>query len=228
MPKRVVIHSAAKQVSNPPADQGIRRIAVTGFKSLLSRQEIEVRHLTILAGANSSGKSSIMQPLLLLKQTLEAPYDPGALKLDDPNVRYTAADQFLAKKDKGNAVSEFKVEMAASTIAIFSTLHQCPSGLVFESVPLVGSMRLARTSAAASECRAPLCLDVAREPAALGSIHDSDLLLASSTPIGTCLRIGAFGLFDVPCSNQCCGIGVPRSALSRRGSRTRSTGQHPR
>gem|GEM_PF-3455201 len=118
--------------------------------------------------------------------------------------------------------------LAASTIAIFSTLHQCPSGLVFESVPLVGSMRLARTSAAASECRAPLCLDVAREPAALGSIHDSDLLLASSTPIGTCLRIGAFGLFDVPCSNQCCGIGVPRSALSRRGSRTRSTGQHPR
>ena len=101
-----------KQTSNPPADQGIRRIAITGFKSLLHRQEIEVRHLTILAGANSSGKSSIMQPLLLLKQTLEAPYDPGALKLDGPNVRYTAAEQFLARKQQGGMVNGFKVELS--------------------------------------------------------------------------------------------------------------------
>lgn len=102
----------AKQTPNPPAEQGIRRIAVTGFKSLLHRQEIEVRHLTILAGANSSGKSSIMQPLLLLKQTLEAPYDPGALKLDGPNIRYTAAEQFLARTGKGGTVNRFKIELS--------------------------------------------------------------------------------------------------------------------
>ena len=96
--------------SNPPAQQGIRRIAVTGFKSILKRQEIELRPLTLLAGANSSGKSSIMQPLLLLKQTLEAPYDPGALKLDGPNVRFTDAEQLLARTLKG-AVKNFKVEL---------------------------------------------------------------------------------------------------------------------
>jgi predicted ATPase len=44
---------------------GITRIAVEGFKSIAKRQEIEIPPLTILAGANSSGKSSIMQPLLL-------------------------------------------------------------------------------------------------------------------------------------------------------------------
>ncbi len=97
---------------NPAAQQGIRRIAVTGFKSILKRQEIEVRPLTILAGANSSGKSSIMQPLLLLKQTLEAPYDPGALKLDGPNVRFTSAEQLLARTLKGGAVKNFKVELS--------------------------------------------------------------------------------------------------------------------
>ena len=69
-----------------------------GFKSIAKRQEIEIRPLTILAGANSSGKSSIMQPLLMLKQTLEAPYDPGPLKIDGPHVTFTANDQFLSRK----------------------------------------------------------------------------------------------------------------------------------
>lgn len=36
-----------------------------------------------------------MQPLLLWKQTLESPFDPGPLLLDGPNVRFTSADQFL-------------------------------------------------------------------------------------------------------------------------------------
>ena len=58
--------------------EGITKIAVKGFKSIAEECAIDIRPLTILAGANSSGKSSIMQPLLLLKQTLEAPYDPGA------------------------------------------------------------------------------------------------------------------------------------------------------
>lgn len=76
---------------------GITRIAVEGFKSIAKRQEIEIAPLTILAGANSSGKSSIMQPLLMLKQTLEATYDPGPMKVDGPNVKFTSSDQFLSK-----------------------------------------------------------------------------------------------------------------------------------
>jgi len=75
--------------------EGISRISVKGFKSLAEECSVEVRSLTILAGANSSGKSSIMQPLLMMKQTLEAPYDPGALLLDGPNVRFSSAEQFL-------------------------------------------------------------------------------------------------------------------------------------
>lgn len=78
-------------------ERGITAIAISGFKSLRDESRIEIRNLTVLAGANSSGKSSIMQPLLLLKQTLEAPYDPGALKLDGPNVVFTSADQFLTR-----------------------------------------------------------------------------------------------------------------------------------
>jgi len=50
--------------------EGITRLFVGGFKSIANEQAIEIRPLTILAGANSSGKSSMLQPLLLLKQTL--------------------------------------------------------------------------------------------------------------------------------------------------------------
>jgi len=79
--------------------EGITRITVKGFKSIADKISVEIRPLTILAGANSSGKSSIMQPILMMKQTLEAPYDPGPLLIDGPNVRFTSAEQFLSRMD---------------------------------------------------------------------------------------------------------------------------------
>src|SRR5437764_721214 len=89
--------------------KGITRLTVAGFKSISQEQSIEIRPLTILAGANSSGKTSIMQPLLLLKQTLEASYDPGALRLDGPNVRFTSAKQFLSHTSQGKHTDGFSV-----------------------------------------------------------------------------------------------------------------------
>ncbi|MEO7327061.1 MAG: AAA family ATPase [Minicystis sp.] len=73
----------------------LTKLVVGGYKSFADVTEIEIRPLTILAGANSSGKSSAVQPLLLMKQTLEASYDPGGLKLDGPHVKLTDADQMF-------------------------------------------------------------------------------------------------------------------------------------
>ncbi len=87
-------HSESPESTSKAPDE-ITGLVVEGYKSICDEQEIEVRPLTILAGANSSGKSSMMQPLLLLKQTLEASYDPGPLLLNGPNVRFTAVEQFL-------------------------------------------------------------------------------------------------------------------------------------
>ena len=103
----------SKKKDAPAKPDGITRISVAGFKSIAEEQSIEVRPLTILAGANSSGKSSIMQPLLLLKQTLEAPYDPGALRLDGPNVRFTAADQFLSHVGHNKYTGVFSIGIEA-------------------------------------------------------------------------------------------------------------------
>jgi len=93
-------------MSSPSAPKpvfAIDALSVGGFKSISDEQSIEVRPLTILAGANSSGKSSMMQPLLLLKQTLEAQYDPGPLLLNGPNVKFTAIRQIVPITESGNA-----------------------------------------------------------------------------------------------------------------------------
>lgn len=89
-------------------DKGITAISVSGFKSLAEECCIDVRPLTILAGVNSSGKSSIIQPLLLMKQTLDEVYDPGDLKINGPNVRFTKIDQLLSRNPKKD---KFKVRI---------------------------------------------------------------------------------------------------------------------
>ena len=90
-------------------NEGITAISVQGFKSIAAESRIEVRPLTILAGANSSGKSSIMQPLLLMKQTLEASYDPGSLLLNGPNAKFTSANQFISRLQKNSDSQAFSI-----------------------------------------------------------------------------------------------------------------------
>jgi len=102
-------NSTAAKRSPSRRKEGITQITVSGYKSISQEQSIEVRPLTILAGANSSGKSSIMQPLLLLKQTLESGYDAGALLLNGPHLRFTSAEQMLPRVGRGGSVDTFYV-----------------------------------------------------------------------------------------------------------------------
>lgn len=80
---------------------GIKTITIKGYKSISEEQSIDIKPLTILAGANSSGKSSFIQPLLLMKQTLEASYDAGPLLLNGANINFTSMEQFLSKTENG-------------------------------------------------------------------------------------------------------------------------------
>lgn len=84
-------HSSARRSNRLSA------ITIEGFKSIRAAKTLELSSLNILAGANSSGKSSFMQPLLLLKQTLEATYDPGPLLINGPNVKFTELSQIFSK-----------------------------------------------------------------------------------------------------------------------------------
>jgi hypothetical protein len=107
------VGESARHADSPPNAPRITRLGVQGFKSIYRDSTIGIGKLTLLAGANSSGKSSHLQPLLLMKQTLEAAYDPGALLLEGPNVSITSADQVLSRSgSKGpDAVTEFSAEL---------------------------------------------------------------------------------------------------------------------
>ena len=85
------------EVSKPTQRFALSGIAIEGFKSIRERRVMPLTALNVVAGANSSGKSSFMQPLLLLKQTLEAAYDPGPLLINGPNVQFTELEQFFSK-----------------------------------------------------------------------------------------------------------------------------------
>jgi AAA ATPase domain len=96
----------------------ITEVSVKGFKSFAEEQRIKIRPLTILAGANSSGKSSAMQPLLLLKQTLEASYDPGPLLLYGPHVQFTSVEQLLTRLGGSRGNTEFGVKVFVNNIPL--------------------------------------------------------------------------------------------------------------
>jgi len=97
-----------------PDGNRIAAITVCGYKSIVEKRRIELRPLTLLAGVNSSGKTSMIQPLLLLKQTLQASYDPGPLLLNGPNVRFTLADQLLPRVRGSACSTEFSVGLETS------------------------------------------------------------------------------------------------------------------
>lgn len=62
----------------------LRRLQLENFKSW-PKLDIEFRPLTVLFGANSSGKTSIIQFLLLLKQTKDSTNSQAVLEFGDQN-----------------------------------------------------------------------------------------------------------------------------------------------
>jgi hypothetical protein len=117
----------------------ISKIAVRGFKSIADEQQIELRPLTLLAGANSSGKSSLMQPILLLKQTLEAPSDPGPLLLDGPNVRFTSAEQLLSRLEGRTREPVFAVRIGLSSGVALEVIFKHEKGVGFDVAEMTWS-----------------------------------------------------------------------------------------
>jgi predicted ATPase len=127
--------ASAKRASSVPgadeAQQGITAITVQGYKSIDDEVTVSIAPLTILAGANSSGKSSLMQPLLLMKQTLEAPYDPGALLLNGANLKFTSADQLFSLRSPQKSINRFKtgIEVCEGK-SLFFTFEKHPQKLI--------------------------------------------------------------------------------------------------
>jgi predicted ATPase len=122
-----------------PKPVGFTEIGVSGFKSFAEETRIQLGSLTILAGANSSGKSSIMQPLLLMKQTLEAPYDPGTFLLDGPNVNVTSGEQVISRSNRSSPTSKrFTTFIDIGSMYLHTIFHwSAQSGINLDSQKFV-------------------------------------------------------------------------------------------
>lgn len=83
------------------------KISIYNFKAIGSVVEYEMRPLTILSGINSSGKSSFIQLLLLLKQTMELDSAQFPLELMGKYFKVRHYLDILKGKDNNN---KLKVE----------------------------------------------------------------------------------------------------------------------
>ena len=87
----------------------LREYQLTNFKAFGETVTIPIRPLTLIFGANSSGKSSIFQSLLLLKQTLEEAKSPATALLPKGSlVDLGTYSDFVHRHD---ASLSFEVEM---------------------------------------------------------------------------------------------------------------------
>lgn len=75
------------------------KLSIKGFKSIHQLDEFEFAPLTMLTGINSSGKTSLVQSLLLLKQTLESE-TKEVLRLDGKYISTEKAHDLVSGKNE--------------------------------------------------------------------------------------------------------------------------------
>ena len=75
----------------------IKSLRLNGFKAFEDTGTLEIKPINVLAGPNSGGKSSILQSLLLLKQTLEGPPEID-LNIDGRYLQYSRFNELTFGK----------------------------------------------------------------------------------------------------------------------------------
>lgn len=113
-----------REVPPSKVDPFISKVSLSNFKSVVDQQEVDLGRLTLLVGENSSGKSSILQVLRLLQQSVlssQTPLEPvvdSRFPLNGRHIRVgTIEDIRNERKDKKSNVS-FGVEIVEENSTI--------------------------------------------------------------------------------------------------------------
>ncbi len=95
----------------------ISQISLENFKGFQSLNNLQFKPITILCGTNSCGKSSILQSILLLKQTIESQTLHQPLLLNDRFVRLGTFENIVFEKDLNKIVSfEFSFKFTSNDL----------------------------------------------------------------------------------------------------------------
>ena len=107
----------------------IESVILEHFKSYKDRQEVPIRKLTLMMGANSSGKSSVLQALMILKQTLECSSPEIDLLLSGKYVNVGDFNDALTDGSDGRimiGVGSGLAEDASRDNGVFWTFNRVP------------------------------------------------------------------------------------------------------
>lgn len=83
----------------------IRRVHLSQFKSVREPASLDLTKLTVITGSNSSGKSTLLQSLLLLAQTVRHSGSDRQLALNGPLVRLGQFEEVLSRSAKNRTFS---------------------------------------------------------------------------------------------------------------------------
>ncbi len=81
------------------------KISIENFKSISALHNFKIKPFTVLSGINSSGKSSFIQLLLLLKQTVEKSSTDDIFSLDGKYYQVNNFQNLIYKKNTNNKIS---------------------------------------------------------------------------------------------------------------------------
>jgi predicted ATPase len=94
----------------------IKTLSLKNFKGFEALQELEIKPVTVLCGTNSSGKSSILQSILLLKQTLESQMPNQLLLLNGRLVHLGPFEEVIFDRESDRRLG-FDLKLAYRTDA---------------------------------------------------------------------------------------------------------------
>ena len=105
----------------------IRNISVKNFKSLKDTGTLNLKPITLLVGPNSSGKTALLQTILMLKQTLESRNIEAPLILRG---RYVDLSSFRDVIFRHNVKDDIEISLGFSQIALRRVMT--PHGIIYE------------------------------------------------------------------------------------------------
>jgi predicted ATPase len=115
----------------------IQKISFQNYKAF-EKGEIKLKPITILLGANSVGKSSIINLLLMLQQTANSKNYKSALRLHGENVSMGECENIFRNKDTSkNIVIEFEFQSDALTYLLTKELFDNFIKQVVEPIQLI-------------------------------------------------------------------------------------------
>lgn len=90
----------------------LKQWTIKNFKSFRDEQEIALSRLNIFTGANSSGKSTILQSILLMKQTLQYGPPSRTLVLNGPILKLGTFEEILNERTRSKKELQIQMTMA--------------------------------------------------------------------------------------------------------------------